>query len=118
MNAPTPIRSAPHAPAPAGRGGARRGAVAAAWLLPSAALLLMPKCPMCVAAYVAMFTGLSLSFSAASALQTGLIIASAAALGVLVLLQFRRWLVLRSAGKVQPDCCCVRRPLPRFRDLR
>ncbi len=51
------------------RGLARRGAPA---ILPGILLVLMPKCPACVAGYVALFTGASLSFPAAGALRLGL----------------------------------------------
>jgi hypothetical protein len=36
------------------------------WLLPSVALVFAPKCPACVAAYVALWTGLGMSFTAAT----------------------------------------------------
>ena len=39
------------------------------WLFPTTLLILMPKCPMCVAAYIALFTGIGVSVSAAHWIQ-------------------------------------------------
>lgn len=39
------------------------------WLFPATLLGLMPKCPLCVAAYVALFTGVGISVSAARWIQ-------------------------------------------------
>ena|SRR5438105_686147 len=39
------------------------------WLFPAALLVLMPKCPMCVVAYLALFTGIGISVSAAKLIQ-------------------------------------------------
>lgn len=47
-------------------------------LLPGGLLLLMPKCPLCLAGYVAAISGLGLSFATASYLRTGLMILCAA----------------------------------------
>ena len=40
-----------------------------AWVLPSAILVLAPKCPACLVAYIAIATGIGVSFSAAAQLQ-------------------------------------------------
>jgi len=45
-----------------------------AWALPSAVLVVMPKCPACLAAYVALLTGFGLSFSTAAYLRWGLLV--------------------------------------------
>ena len=41
----------------------RRGREILAWALPSAVLVLVPKCPACLAAQVTLWTGLGLSLS-------------------------------------------------------
>jgi hypothetical protein len=63
----------------------------AGWLLPGAALVLMPKCPACVAAYVAMGTGLGLSLGAAAALRSVTVALCLVALTFLVARAVRRW---------------------------
>ena len=52
----------------------RRGAELVGWIVPSTALVLMPKCPVCVAMYLALFTGMGFSVTSASDLRTGVII--------------------------------------------
>ncbi len=51
----------------------RRGREIADWILPSAALALLPKCPVCVAAYVALATGIGISLPTAAYLQVALV---------------------------------------------
>ena len=47
----------------------RRLRRATEWAIPGALLVAMPKCPACLAAYVALFTGVGLSLSAAAHLR-------------------------------------------------
>lgn len=64
------------------------------WAVPGALLALMPKCPMCLAGYVALWTGIGISLPVAAGLRTALIAACA---GMLLLLIIRR---LRRKGKI------------------
>ena len=50
------------------------------WGLPGLGLLFIPKCPLCVAAYVSMFTGLGLNYSEARWLRYGMIILCSASI--------------------------------------
>jgi hypothetical protein len=65
----------------------RRGREITGWIVPTATLALLPKCPACVAAYVAAATGLGISLPVAASLRAMLGMLCAAAL---VLLAFRR----------------------------
>jgi len=71
-------------------------------LVPGALLVLMPKCPMCLAAYVAVATGFSMSFSSAHILMRSL---TALCVGTLALCVVRRVVSCRhtkQAFKIQP----------------
>jgi hypothetical protein len=59
---------------------ARRSSEAAGWIVPSILLALVPKCPMCVAAYIALVTGVSITMSTASIVRTSMIVVSIATL--------------------------------------
>lgn len=58
----------------------RRGVRKASWVIPGIMLVLMPKCPLCLAAYIALATGISIPFHMASWLRTALIIGCVASL--------------------------------------
>jgi hypothetical protein len=60
------------------------------WIVASAILALIPKCPMCLAAYIALWTGLGLSVAAAANLRVLLIIVCVISLVFLVARQMRR----------------------------
>lgn len=65
----------------------RRAGRALRWLVPGVVLALIPKCPACLAAYIALGTGLAVSFSFAEVLRYAL---STACLGALAWLAFAR----------------------------
>lgn len=67
----------------------RRSVEFAGWAFPGTVLLLMPKCPACLAGYVALATGLAIPFSTASYLRTALIAGCVGSLGILVV--WRLW---------------------------
>ncbi len=50
----------------------------AGWIVPGTILAIMPKCPVCLAAYVAVGTGLALSATVAASLRLALIALSIA----------------------------------------
>jgi hypothetical protein len=51
----------------------RRGREIANWIIPGTALALLPKCPVCLAAYVAAWTGIGLSLSVATHLRASIL---------------------------------------------
>jgi hypothetical protein len=68
----------------------RYGAETAGWILPGILLALMPKCPACVAGYIALATGLGVSFTAASYLRSGAMLLSLLLLAWLVFTRGRK----------------------------
>src|SRR5882762_11640535 len=53
---------------------AGRVIAAARWILPGAVLALLPKCPMCIVAYVAFATGIGISIPSAEYLRIAIAI--------------------------------------------
>ncbi len=74
----------------------RRAGGAARWIVPSVTLVLMPKCPVCLAAYVALATGIGLSLPVAAFLRMALLVACLSALALVVGSRARRVLRRRS----------------------
>lgn len=77
---------------------ARRVSGPAAAVFPTAILVLLPKCPLCLAAWLTVATGVGVSTVAASRLREGIVVVCLAALGLAAAHLVRRRF---SAGK--PD---------------
>jgi len=76
-----------------------------AWLLPSAGLVLMPKCPACLAAYVALGTGLGVSFSTATYLRWVVLFLCVASLLFLIVQSLDRRVSIMSYFKKETELC-------------
>ena len=59
------------------------------WLFPATVLALMPKCPLCVAAYIALFTGIGISVSMARWIQVLMVVLCVTSLAFLALRYWR-----------------------------
>lgn len=84
--------AADDSPAPVGKPTSslgRRGLELAGWLIPGTLLAFFPKCPLCVAGYVALATGLGVSLTVATYLRWGLLLVCVASLAFMA----HRWIV-------------------------
>ncbi len=81
-------RDRDHASRPASRW--RRAGEIAGWIIPSATLVLLPKCPACVAIYVALISGVGISLASASLLRTSLLVVCVVALVCLAVIRLCR----------------------------
>ena len=77
------------------RGFFRRASDLMGWLVPAALLAIMPKCPLCVAAYIALGTGIGVSVATAAYVRFVMIGVSLAALAYLVTKSLRRSIAAR-----------------------
>lgn len=69
-----------------------RAALCLKWAIPVTVLAIIPKCPVCIAGYVLLFTGMSLSVSVVAGVRWGLIALSVLAIAWLIIRVLRRTL--------------------------
>jgi hypothetical protein len=65
------------------------------WLFPAAILVLIPKCPLCVAAYVGLFTGIGITVSTARWIQIVMVVSCVASLGYVAVRTERKFFKAR-----------------------
>lgn len=73
----------------------RRGVDVAGYVVPSVVLALLPKCPLCLAAYLALGTGFGITVSAAAHLRTLLLVLCVGCLLFMVTKHVLRWMALK-----------------------
>ncbi len=79
-----------------------------AWALPGALLVLVPKCPACLAAYVTLGTGLGLTLAVATGLRWALLFLGGASLVVLIVVRRDRIGVIFRPFQEETERCNIR----------
>ena len=77
----------------------RRPVEIAGWIIPGTMLALLPKCPACVGAYVAFFSGVGVSLATAARLRSLLVILCLASLLFVALRRLQRLLTHRANAR-------------------
>lgn len=80
---------------PSRRSPARRGLDVAGHVVPAAVLVLLPKCPACIVAWLAVGTGIGVTMSTAAYLRTLLLVVCAACLVYMAARHVVRWIAVR-----------------------
>jgi hypothetical protein len=83
---------------PPNRSLARRSLNGARWIVPGAILAIVPKCPLCLAAYIAAGAGIGVSLTAATYMRLSLIILCAASLLVVTVRYLRSFVIPRNSA--------------------
>ena len=68
-------------------------------IVSSVTLALLPKCPACLAAYIALASGIGISMPAAAHLRTGMVVLCAGALVFILARRVRGFMARRKEGK-------------------
>ena len=89
-----------------------------AWVVPSAILVLLPKCPACLAAYLALWTGLGLSFSTATYLRWAMLLLCVASLLFLIVKRMGRVTAVFSTPERRRNNATANNSLESERNLR
>ena len=76
----------------------RRCFDAVRWMVPTAILILMPKCPVCIAAYVALGTGIGLSMTTANEIRMLLLMLSIGSISYVGMRYVRRLIAAMPAA--------------------
>jgi hypothetical protein len=81
---------------------ARRLAGAATSVLPGAVLVLLPKCPLCLAAWLTLFTGIGVSEATAAQLRGLIVVFSIAAIALIAARMIRAYRLQRYTQSSAP----------------